>query len=155
MLAQKLVDFTDTSNKYTIKLPDKWGFIFPKNKMELKLTIQENSSAHCSSNYINIKIVDSVNTNFKEIYAFHLNFWSKEKDFRILDTGSLSVNENNWNWFIQQHYDPVCNIFVFYLCSICYRDGKSYILEMESLQKNDLQTQRKLFFEIVKSFGLN
>jgi hypothetical protein len=147
-----LVDFTDTSNNYTLKIPDKWGFIFPKNKTELKLTVQEKPSIHCSSNFINIKIVDSLNTSFKEVYAFQLNFWSKQKDFRILDTGSLSVNENNHDWFIEQHYDPVCNIFVFYMCSICFRDGKLYILEMESLQKDGLESRRRLFLEIVKSF---
>jgi hypothetical protein len=147
-----LVDFTDTSNKYTVKIPDKWSFTFPKNKMELKLTVQEKPATHCSSNYINIKIVDSLNRSFKEVYTFQLNFWSKQNDFRILDSGSLSVNENNYDWFIEQHYDPGCNIFVFYMCSICYRDGKSYLLEMECLQKDDLPSRRRLFFEIVKSF---
>lgn len=151
---ETLVNFSDTSNKYSVKLPDNWSFIFPKMKMELKLTVQERPSENCSSDYVHIRVVDSLNTTFKAVYSSQLNYWHKEKDFRILDTGSFSVSEYNSQWFIEQHFDPLCNFFVFYMCSICYREGKSYILEMECLQKEGLETRRRLFLEIVKSFRL-
>lgn len=101
--AQDLVTYTDTTNHFSIGIPEGWRYM-GSTEPSIKLIVRRPPAKGDTlvENY-NINIIPWANINLEISFSRIYLGISEADNFKLVDSGSLAMNEKDFKWLIEHH----------------------------------------------------
>lgn len=149
---QDFSDYTDTTNHFSISIPNGWEYGTMKDFRNLKLIARSPlSNKHDTTNVnFNVNIFDSPVKNLEETFEeYTKNLEAKELEF--IEKGDIIVNGREFKWLIETHINTLAEVKVKNYSLVTLKDGKVYMLTLSSFL-HTYEFYKSLFDKIVNSF---
>lgn len=152
---QSFVTYKDTINYFAINIPTGWKYGINKDYPSIKLLAFRSpvGQSDTSRDNFNINVIKTPNKDLDKSFADFLKYLPEAESFKIIDTGSATLNGTKFKWIIETHKNANSEIQMHNYDFVTLKDGKTYILTMVTFS-NTFQTVKPLFDKIAGSFIL-
>jgi PsbP len=152
--SQELVIYRDTVNMFSIGIPIGWRYGTLKDIPSIKLFAQEATAGSNGlfANY-NINIFGTADSTFEMVYSNFLSSLSNAKDFQLIDSGNVAINDRSFKWIIETHENKQAPIKMCNYDLITYKDRKAYVLTLVAPDKV-FEAYKGLFAKVAHSLKL-
>jgi len=145
------VNYKDTINRFSIDIPAGWTYGINKSYPELILLALSNSGTPRDN--FNINTINTPTKTLDKSFSDFVRYLPDAKDYKLIDTGSTTLNGTNFKWLIESHNTGTTNLQLHNYDFLTLKNGKTYILTMVT-SSNTFEAVKPLFDKIAGSFVL-
>jgi len=152
---QSFVNYKDTVNHFSIDIPVGWRYGLPKNYPTIKLMAYRIpvSNTDTSKDNYNLNILETPNLDLEKTYSRFLESLKSTDNFKLLDVGDTTINDNKFKWLIETHKNENDQIQMHNFDFVTYKNGKTYILTLITFS-NRFALTKPTFIKIANSLIL-
>jgi len=152
---QSFINYHDTTNHFSIDIPIGWVYGKPKNNPSIKLVAYRKplNATDTSKDNFNINIFKTPNLDLSKTYLGFLQSLSSTANLKIIDSGTIVLNNTQFKWLIETHVNETGKIQLHNFDFVTYQNNMTYILTLVTFSDR-FETLRPTFQSIANSLKL-
>lgn len=129
---QSLITYKDTVNHFRIDIPAGWKYGVNKNYPDLLLLVYKTpvGPADTTGENFNINSIKTPAKDLNKTFADFVRYLPNASDYKLIDTGSTTINSVKFKWLIETHKNDGNNRQMHNYDFVTVKNGKTYILTM-------------------------
>lgn len=152
--AQKLIQYRDTINAFTISIPEGWQYqAVPASKGLVKFAAYSPQNAGVFRANYNVIKIEFPNATLDSAYTSMLSSISARKGFKFIQRGDTTIAETRYIWLEELHDNEQTGEPMSAYIYLGYKYDNAYMLSFVSSVK-DYPNMIELFRRIGTSFKL-
>jgi hypothetical protein len=153
--SSSLVQYKDTVNNFTIKIPPGWRYGVNKKYADIALLAYRtpiDTSDQPHENF-NVNILEKKKSSLDKEYGKLIDALTATNDFNVIKKDNVTINGQPYKWLIETHKNEINSVLMTNYVFLTYKNEKTYILTFVSYSK-DFDKYETLFTEIAKTLVL-